>query len=125
MKLIVPGIAPAAGVTVNEPGGTPAVDTVVVNVPEPDTETVPVWPHPTVSAVGDTTIVFATTGGGASPAGPATPTTRAVSTTRFCVSVTMSWLAPHPVWVARKLPPLVVTIEGKTVTKLGNGVFTV
>ena len=30
VKLIVPGTVPADGVTVKEPGGTPAVDTVAV-----------------------------------------------------------------------------------------------
>ena len=96
VKLIVPGMGPAVGVTVNEPGGTPAVDTVAVNVPEPDTDAVPVWPQPTVSEVGETVMVGSTGFGGASPAGPATPITDGDSIARFNASVTMIVLEPQP-----------------------------
>ena len=42
VKLIVLPIVPDVGVTVNAPGGTPAVVTVAVNVPEPEVVLVPV-----------------------------------------------------------------------------------
>lgn len=101
VKLMVPGMVPVGGDTVNAPGGTPAVETDVVNVPEPETETVPVSPQPTVNVVGVTAMVGATGGGGASPTGPATPTTDGDSITRLSASVTMSELVPQPLWVTR------------------------
>ena len=101
VKLMVPGMAPAVGVTVNEPAGTPAVDTVAVNVPEPDTDAVPVWPQPTVSEVGVTMMVGGTGGGGASPAGPSKLATEGDSIARLSASVTMSVLVPQPLWVTR------------------------
>ena len=126
VKLIDVPILPLDGVTVNAlVPVTPGVVTVAVNVPDPVVVLVAVWPHSRVCVFGRTINAVGVGVGGSSPFGPSTPITCDVSTTRFWVSVTMSWLAPHPVCVARKLPPLVVTIEGKTVTKLGNGVFTV
>ena len=101
VKLIVPGMGPAVGVTVNEPGGTPAVETVAVNVPEPDTDAVPVWPQPTVSVVGVTAMLGATGAGAASPAGPSAPITEGDSIARFCVSVMTSVPEPQPLCVTR------------------------
>ena len=101
VKLMVPGMAPAVGVTVNEPAGTPAVDTVAVNVPEPDTDAVPVWPQPTVSEVGVIAMVGGTVGGGASPAGPSSLVTEGDSIARLIASVTMSVLVPQPLCVTR------------------------
>ena len=75
VKLMFPGIGPAVGRTVNEPGGTPAVDTVAVKVPEPESETVPVCPQPTAIVVGDTAKVGGVGAGAASPAGPGAPIT--------------------------------------------------
>ena len=125
VKLMVPGMGPVVGVTVKAPGGTPAVDTVAVKVPEPDTDAVPVWPHPTVSVNGETAIVGATGAGGASPAGLSAPTTSDDSTTRLSRSVTMSALDPQPLCATRKLPPLVVTMDGVTDKNCGNGDTTV
>ena len=83
VKLTFPGIEPLVGETVKAPDGTPAVDTVAVKVPEPESETVPVCPQPTAIVVGDTARVGGVGAGGASPAGPATPITADDSTTRF------------------------------------------
>ena len=121
VKLMVPGIPPLVGETVNEPGGTPGVVTVDVYVPEPDRVLVPVWPHASTCDVGVTVKLVATTGGGASPAGPSTPITDDVSTKRFCASVTMSEPVPQPLSVTRKLPPLVLTIAGDTLRNCGSG----
>ena len=97
VKLMVPGRAPLAGVTVNDPGGTPAVVIVDVYVPEPASALVPVWPHSRVCVVGvAVNAVGGTVGGSASPAGPRTPITKGVSITRFCASVTMSAAEPQP-----------------------------
>lgn len=125
VKLIEVPTAPDDGVTVKAPLPTPGEVTVVVNVPEPDVVLVPVSPHSKVCVVGDTVKgVVGVGGGGASPAGPATPITCDVSITRFWASVTMSWLVPQPFCVTRKLPPLVVTIDGKTLKNCGNGATT-
>ena len=101
VKLTVPGIAPDDGDGNSAVAGTPAVDTVTVKLPEPESETVPVCPQPTAIVVGDTAKVGGVGGGGASPAGPAVPITAADSTTRFCASVTMSELVPQPLCVTR------------------------
>ena len=101
VKLTVPGIAPDDGDGNSAVLGTPAVDTVAVKVPEPESETVPVCPQPTVIVVGDTARVGGVGAGGASPAGPATPITAADSMTRFRESVTTSDALPQPLCVTR------------------------
>ena len=121
VKLMVLPIVPDVGVTVKAPGGTPAVVTVAVKVPEPEVVLVPVCPHSKACDVGVTVKEDATGGGSASPAGPSAPITCEVSTTRFCASVTISWLLPQPFCVARKLPPLVVTTDGETVRNCVSG----
>lgn len=125
VKLMVPGIVPDVGVTVNEPGGTPGVVTVAVKLPEPATLLVPVWPQVRVWVDGDTVNAAGVAAGRASPAGPATLITDDDSIARFSESVTITWLDPQPLCVTRKLPPLTVTTEGDTDKYWGNGDTTV
>ena len=102
LKLILLPIVLFGEETVNEPVPvTPGVVTVAVNVPDPVVVLVAVWPHRRVWVFGRTIKVVGVVGGGASPAGPATPTTDGDSITRLSASVTMSELVPQPLWVTR------------------------
>ena len=107
IKLIDVPILPLDGVTVNggtvAPGAavTPGDVTVAVNVPNPVVVLVPVWPHSSVCVFGRTVNVVGVGVGGASPAGPAVPTTDGDSITRLSASVTTRELVPQPLCVTR------------------------
>ena len=102
MMLTVPGIDPDGGEGTNAVlGTTPAVDTVAVKVPEPESETVPVWPQPTVMVVGDTVSEGGVAAGVASPAGPSTLVTVGDSSERFWASVMTKVATPQPDCVTR------------------------